>query len=134
LFAMQTPENVRRFYQSKQWKSVRMHIRMKKRGICEECGQAGWEVHHIIPLTAENVNDPSISIGEANLQLLCTSCHDAKRATDGSTRDDVAFDDNGELIHLNKRVVFNGTVYSGDKLAIDIHPSKSIPPRSKSQI
>jgi len=118
---METPANVRRFYQSKLWKSVRQRVRYKHRGICEECGNAGWEVHHIIPLTESNVDDPDISINEKNLQLLCTSCHDAKRSQEEVTREDVAFDADGNLVHLNKRVVFNGTVYSTEKQ----------PPRSK---
>jgi len=108
---MQTPENVRRFYQSQLWKDVRKQVRIKRRGICEECGKAGWEVHHIIPLTESNVDDPNIATNEKNLQLLCTTCHDAKRCPNGPTREDVAFDEDGNLIHLDKRVMFNGSQY-----------------------
>ena len=127
---MQTPENVRRFYQSKLWKHVRAKLRYERRGLCEECGKAGWEVHHIIPLTESNVDDPNISINEKNLMLLCTSCHDAKRATDAQaaspTRPDVSFDAEGNLIHSKEFVQFNGSVYAGHQ------PYKlGGPPRSK---
>ena len=113
---METPKSIRLFYQSKAWKNARTHIRMKRRGICEKCGNAGWEVHHIIPLTESNLNDPEISIGEKNLMLLCTSCHDSMRSQSiEETREDCAFDIDGNLIHLNKNVSFNGSVYASAK-------------------
>lgn len=42
---------------------------------CEKCGAIGTEVHHIIHLTPENVTDPSISLNQDNLLLLCNECH-----------------------------------------------------------
>lgn len=96
---MRTPENVRQFYKSTAWRKCSKLKRLMAHGICEECGRAGWEVHHIIPLTAENVNDPNISINLDNLQLLCTSCHDAKRGNEEKEiRRDLQFDEDGNLI------------------------------------
>jgi 5-methylcytosine-specific restriction endonuclease McrA len=66
-------------------------------GICEECGDVGHEVHHKIPLSLNNIDDDSISVNESNLQLLCTSCHNAKRG-ENLIRSDVEFDSNGDLV------------------------------------
>lgn len=95
---MRTPEKILKFYHSSAWKRARSLKRQLSRGICEHCGNAGWEVHHKIPLTLANVDDPKISLDLNNLELLCTSCHDAVRANETEIRSDVAFDENGDLI------------------------------------
>lgn len=96
-----------KFYKSKAWKRARDYKRKLEHGICEECGKAGWEVHHIIPLTDENVDDPEISLGLDNLMLLCTSCHNKKREGEGENnfyqvRGDVSFDEHGNTIIRSK--------------------------------
>lgn len=35
----------------------------------------GEIVHHIIELTPENINDPSVSLNFDNLRLVCRRCH-----------------------------------------------------------
>ena len=95
---MKTPKKIIKFYNSSKWRRVQKYIRAKKRGLCEECGKAGWEVHHIIPLTLENVNNDEVAIGEDNLQLLCTSCHNSKRSVENQIRNDVTFNEYGDLI------------------------------------
>jgi 5-methylcytosine-specific restriction endonuclease McrA len=95
---MPTPERIKRFYKSKAWIQVRQAVRIQQRGICQSCGKAGWEVHHKIPLTLENVDDPNIALNPDNLELLCTACHDAKRGNDVYVRNDLTFDANGQLI------------------------------------
>ena len=37
------------------------------------------EVHHKIPLTDQNINNPKIAYSWDNLQLLCKDCHDKKK-------------------------------------------------------
>lgn len=95
---MQTPDTIKKFYHSRAWKRVRQQVIQIHRGRCQECGKAGTEVHHKIPLTESNVRDPHISMGLNNLQLLCTSCHDAKRSKESQVRSDLMFDENGDLI------------------------------------
>lgn len=95
---MQTPEIIKKFYRSKQWKRVRLQVIQIHRGRCQECGKAGTEVHHKTPLTEANVCDPHIALGLDNLELLCTSCHDAKRSDNSQVRFDLKFDENGDLI------------------------------------
>lgn len=94
---MATPEKILKFYQSMRWKKVRSYKRQLARGLCEKCGNAGWEVHHKIPLTLSNIDDPNISLGLDNLELLCTSCHDAMRSEESEIRYDIAFDEYGNV-------------------------------------
>lgn len=97
---MRTPERILKFYKSKMWIRARDLKRRLAKGICEECGCTGQEVHHIIPLTLENIDNPLISIDQSNLQLLCKSCHDAKRSNaEKEVRSDISFDAEGNVIH-----------------------------------
>lgn len=68
-------EFARAFYDSKAWKQMREFYREYVHGLCEVCGNPGEIVHHIRPLTPENIDDPSVTLGMNNLQLLCRSCH-----------------------------------------------------------
>lgn len=90
-------DKIKKFYNSKQWRRVGKYVIKLKKGICEECGRRGNEVHHIIPLTNQNVDNPKISLSVENLQLLCTSCHNAKRSK-SYLREDVVFSKDGELL------------------------------------
>ena len=75
-------EWARSFYKSSEWHKCRNAYIMKRVGIdggmCEECRDGlGFIVHHKRHLTPENVNDPEISLNEANLEYVCKKCHDA---------------------------------------------------------
>ena len=76
----QMKEFAERFYKSKQWQNTRNAYVRYIGGLCEECYKKGKivpveEVHHIIPLTAENINDPNITVNWDNLIGLCRECH-----------------------------------------------------------
>jgi len=92
-----TPQKIKDFYRSKAWKKVRAYKRAKQYGVCERCGKAGREVHHKIPLTLRNIDDPEIALGLNNLELLCTSCHNAERSIEAEKRGDIYFDDEGNV-------------------------------------
>lgn len=69
------------FYKSKKWQKCRAtYILYRKSvdgGLCETCREKlGKIVHHKIPLTPENINDPDISLGMANLKYDCKDCHE----------------------------------------------------------
>lgn len=98
LTEMKTPAKIIKFYNSTRWRRFQKYIRSKYHGLCQECGKAGWEVHHIIPLTYTNVDDDQIALGEDNVTLLCTSCHNAQRQEESYVRRDVTFDADGNLI------------------------------------
>lgn len=89
-----------KFYHSAAWQRAKQAKRLQAKGLCERCGKAGWEVHHKIPLTDENVDDPAISLGMDNLELLCTACHNAARDEEEKKRGkrkDYYFDANGDM-------------------------------------
>lgn len=74
---------IKEFYGSPQWKQCRETYKKSVGGLCEECLKKGLispaeEVHHIIKLTNENCNDPSVSLNPKNLMALCKACHDEK--------------------------------------------------------
>ena len=91
-------EFAKSFYKSKAWKKCREYIYNKYHGLCVECGKPGEEVHHIIWLSADNMNDTSITLGEDNLILLCRDCHMNKHRKKEVTKSGLVFNENGELI------------------------------------
>ena len=68
------------------------------------CGRPAEEVHHIIHLSPENINDPSITMNQANLISLCKACHfeehKGEHARGRETGDNYqyTFDENGMLV------------------------------------
>lgn len=77
------------FYVSWEWRKRRKKILKSRHYLCERCLKRGiietgskkqpLEVHHKIPLTDDNINDPNITLGEDNLEVLCKKCHDEER-------------------------------------------------------
>lgn len=74
----------KQFYNSKEWKNFRQTIilqRMLEEGIpCEDCGKiihslGDVQVHHIIELNKNNLNDYNISLNPDNVKILCHKCH-----------------------------------------------------------
>lgn len=70
-------------YKSKNWQNVRDFVMSRDARLCQDCLKKGRvtiaeEVHHIIPVTAENVNDPNITLNPDNLVSLCRECHAAR--------------------------------------------------------
>ena len=80
---------VEAFYVSWKWRKRRKQFAESRHHLCERCLKRGiiepgskeqpLEVHHKIPLTEENINDPYITMGEDNLELLCKKCHDEEK-------------------------------------------------------
>lgn len=73
----------RAFYKSKQWQRCRSYCWSRDKGLCQDCLKNGMivpgvEVHHVVELTPENINDSSISLNPSNLVTLCKSCHEAR--------------------------------------------------------
>lgn len=97
------------FYQSTKWRNCAKGFRAYKHHTCEKCGNAGWLVHHIVPLTDETVDDPDIALNYDNLMLLCKSCHDAihhhlkGHGGECSRHVNVKFDASGNVIVSDKK-------------------------------
>ena len=99
------------FYNSKRWQDVRAYVLLRDAYKCQACGQTGaLEVHHIIHLTPDNINDAAITLNDRNLRTLCRDCHFKEHETDklsgnknknGEKSDcgaEFYFDDNGFLV------------------------------------
>ena len=96
---MATREWAKKFYSSTAWRRCRASYATSKHGLCEQCGDVGTEVHHKIPLTKDNINDPMISLCWDNLQLLCHRCHDKTKVGQRSpVRDGYSFGPDGDLV------------------------------------
>lgn len=69
-----------KFYNSTTWRECREAYAKSVGYLCERCKAkgittAGTEVHHKVKLTAQNINDPNITLNWDNLELLCMTCH-----------------------------------------------------------
>lgn len=76
-------EFAKRFYKSKAWQRCRAYVWSRDRGLCVDCMRRGIvtpaeEVHHVKPITPENINDPGITLNPENLISLCRECHKAR--------------------------------------------------------
>lgn len=72
-----------KFYKSVAWVRTREAYARSVNHLCEDCLAAGKMtpgeiVHHIEPLTPENIKDPGVSLNWKNLRLLCRECHAAR--------------------------------------------------------
>jgi len=86
---MNRSEAVEAFYTSWAWRKCRKAYAKSKGNLCEKCLRRGrinpgtkeqpLETHHKIPLTDDNINDPSITLNWNNLELLCKACHDEEK-------------------------------------------------------
>ena len=74
------------FYKSKTWQSCRASYLKQARGLCEVCLRRGLytpadTVHHIIHITPQNINDPSVTLNFSNLLAVCRDCHAEQHRT-----------------------------------------------------
>ena len=89
-------KGINRFYRSSEWAIARAEKIAEVHGLCEICGAVGEEVHHIIELTPENINNPEITLGKNNLILLCKDCHNKQHQR--FKKKEPQFDSDGNLI------------------------------------
>lgn len=70
-----------RFYNSKEWRTLRNSYRNKQQMICEYCNTLirGKSIcDHIVEITPENKHDKNITLNEKNLMLMHLECHNTK--------------------------------------------------------
>lgn len=68
------------FYKTALWRNARKLYIQSVGGLCERCYAKGIirhgdTVHHKIHLTAENINNPEVTLNPDNMELLCRDCH-----------------------------------------------------------
>lgn len=96
------------FYHSADWEQAREQALMRDGYLCQHCLARGIVtpavmVHHIVELTPANISDPNVSTNLDNLVSLCDLCHKKAHGwvRQGSTRQGLAFDEDGNLIALD---------------------------------
>lgn len=90
-------------YNSTAWKKCREAYRRSVFGICEKCGGAGEIVHHIIPLTPENIRDCEVTMSFGNLRLLCRDCHAAAHGNNDNKLvggGEIRFNEFGDVVYI----------------------------------
>lgn len=89
------------FYRSAAWLKCRAAYIASVYYCCEVCREpAGTNgiLHHKTPLTPDNINDPEVTLNWERLEYLCQRCHNQTHADSLPIRDDVMFDEQGNLV------------------------------------
>lgn len=102
------------FYKTTRWKQTRKMYALSKYCICERCGKPIYLsgvndylpkekrlkgiVHHKQYLNETNYMNDDIAYSFDNLELLCIDCHNEEHMSSDITRNDVMFDEDGNLI------------------------------------
>ena len=62
-------------------------------------------MHHIIELTPDNINNPSISLNPRNLMLLCNDCHNRlhHRFEQGACSRTYSYDSVGHVVAVREK-------------------------------
>lgn len=92
------------FYKSQAWQNMRDYIYRRDKGLCQDCLKLGMitsaeEVHHIKPITPNNITDSSITLNEFNLIALCRECHRQRHSVRNS-RKRYKVDEFGRIVTL----------------------------------
>ena len=70
------PKLVEDIYRSKPWRQLVARIKAERGAWCERCGGT----HRLIGDHINELKDGGAALDEANVQLLCQACHNAKTA------------------------------------------------------
>ena len=65
--------------------------------ICERCGKPAQICHHKEYLTVGNLNNPHITLDQANLECLCHECHNREHE---SSREPITFNASAEIVKV----------------------------------
>ena len=74
------PDKLRKFYVSRPWRELSFKLKIERGGKCERTGEVFTDMsqligHHKIPLTEDNVNDPSITLNPDNVEIISFKEH-----------------------------------------------------------
>lgn len=79
----------KKLYCSKVWQDFRFNLILERGPKCQRCGKIMLDTskligHHKIILTAQNINDPNITLNKKNVELICFDCHNKEHRRYGS--------------------------------------------------
>lgn len=65
------------------FRELRMLLIIQRGAVCDKCGEVFTDTsklvaHHKIEVTADNINDPRITLNPDNIGILCMRCHNAE--------------------------------------------------------
>lgn len=83
------------FYNSAAWIKLSNVVRTQSYHLCQLCQQPGDEIHHIIPITLDNLDNPRITLNPDNLICLCHDCHNAIHDRYRTATRKITFDSDG---------------------------------------
>lgn len=68
------------FLCSKPWRDLSYRLKIERGGKCQRCGDMPEDMnyligHHMVELTEENVDDPTISLSPERIEIICFRCH-----------------------------------------------------------
>ena len=86
------------FYKSKVWRQQRRFALHRDNYECQDCHGRAMEVHHIIELTAQTINDPKIALSLDNLVCLCFDCHQKRHRGQGDVEEGFVFNEEGQVV------------------------------------
>ena len=77
---------IERFYTTNAWRKCRKTVLDEHGGLCQICLGKGLivpavHVHHIKPITPDNLDDPRITLDSSNMMALCEQCHHEQHST-----------------------------------------------------
>jgi 5-methylcytosine-specific restriction endonuclease McrA len=86
------------FYNSRIWRRTRKQKLHDDTYTCHDCGSRANEVHHIVELTPDNINDPNVTLNPSNLMSLCGDCHKKRTKGRADVEDGYCFDEQGNVV------------------------------------
>ncbi|WP_370852269.1 HNH endonuclease signature motif containing protein [Megasphaera elsdenii] len=91
------------FYWSTAWLSFSAMIRQQRFHVCELCGAPNSsEVHHLVHINKDNINDPATTLNADNVMLLCRSCHHAVHERGKYKARRTTFDASGNIVGVKE--------------------------------
>lgn len=73
-------DKIHNFYCRKPWRDISYRLKIERGGRCNRCGSIMDDMsmligHHMVELTEDNVDDPSISLNPDLVEIICLGCH-----------------------------------------------------------
>lgn len=86
------------FYRSQAWQYCRQEVLRRDSFTCQDCGARALDVHHMILLTPDNINDRLVALNPDKLVSLCGDCHKARHDNTADTKHGLVFGADGQVV------------------------------------
>lgn len=84
-------DKIHLFYTSREWKQLAYKLKIERGGKCERSGEVFADLsqliaHHRIPLTEDNIDNPSISLNPDNIEIISFKEHNKEHRRFGHSK------------------------------------------------